>query len=250
MGRGEQVDARGTAYVGEPRPLLPDRRARRGAKRQPASAAASPCTMPTRELADPRHAVHRQGGQAAPGAGGCARAAVRRRISFERLHDVVVNRLRIGAAAAGADVVGARDLGLDIAADARWARPAGRSRRTTGSASNQWKSPLNTIVGGVRSRAASPRSHRAPPGCRRARPRRRAYRPRSPAGDRTPRADSGSRAGTCGRRYPFPPAPKWGAAIFTPPPPSARRRSSSPARRCSRSNGRRRGSGCRRDRRR
>ena len=69
----------------------------------------------------------------------------------------VVDGLRIGAAAACADVVAPRDLGFDIAAQALRYRATRRSisANHAGSASNQWKSPLNTIRGGVGSAAAS-----------------------------------------------------------------------------------------------
>ena len=132
MGRGEHVDLR---RARGPRRA---RRAARGsssascAKRQPASEPASPCTMPMRKRADLRDEMHRQARRAA------SRAVSRRRGAQQR-QDLVGARdhgrghaLRIGAAAAGADIVGARDFGLDIAAQRPMRRDAAlRCRRTS-----------------------------------------------------------------------------------------------------------------------
>ena len=72
-------------------------------------------------IADLRHEVHRQCAEA------CGIAATTRR-SRQNLvrarHDALVDALRIGAAAARADVARARDLGLDVAAQAMMPRDA------------------------------------------------------------------------------------------------------------------------------
>ena len=78
------------------------------------------------QSADLRDEMHRQRGQSLGRAAGAFRAVRRSsiRISFERRTTSSPTEARIGAAAAGADVGGARDLGLHIAADGAVARDA------------------------------------------------------------------------------------------------------------------------------
>ena len=154
---------------------------------------------------------------------------------------------RIGAAAAGADIVCARDFRLDIAAQRPMRRDAGFD---AGKPVGLGIEPMEIAVEHTSDRRALHRRQhvdcrKRSADCRRARRPHRAFRPRNPARARTRAANSDNRSGQTRPAAPSASAKRSASeGAFIPPLPSARRRSSSLARRCSRNNARQRGSGC------
>ena len=243
------------AHFVEPGPPRRHRRVRPAQSASRRATAASPCTMPMRKA--PTCATRCIGRRAQPRRAplaGAAGAQQRQDLVGARDHVVGGHALRIGAAAAGADI--RRRAQFSVSTLPRSAR-CGATPRSIG------REPIGLGVEPVeiavehrchRRAALAPPASRPPPArrdCRKARRPHKACRRRNPARARTRAANNDSRSGQT-----RPAAPSAGTSrrcaseAFIPPPLSARRRSSSPARRCSRSSGRRRGSDCRRCRRR
>ncbi len=208
--------------------------------------------MPIRNLADARDQVHRQAAQP------LARGKRRRRLQLGQnlvgARDYIAGyAVGIGAAAAGADIAGARDLALDIAAQ----RAMGRDAALDGfKPCRLGIEPVVIAVEHDRRRRALLRRQcldRLKRGQIAVKPA--DHVERLSLDVRCARKD-GRRIGVVDRTNasrrldPFPlrggsaSGASRGGAKFIPRPLSARRRSSSPGRRCSRSNGRRRGCRC------
>ena len=151
VGRGEHIDLCGAAHIVEP--------ARRCglsssscAKRQPASEVASPCTMPMRKA--PTCATRCIGSRASCSRAAAGAAAAQQRQDLVRAGAPRRRRRspdrRSRSRRRCPQRARSRSPHCRAAPDAA-RRGVRRAANQSGSASNQWKSPLNTIVAGVRS---------------------------------------------------------------------------------------------------